>query len=122
MFKNIINLIISLLNVGKHLFIPPITLEYPEKRNKKPENFRGVPIVKDCIKCGTCIKVCPAGAIKIEDDKFIINLNKCIFCGNCQYYCSSRAIKMSDKYETAVDNKQNLFLIYDIKNTEVTDV
>lgn len=122
MLKNILKLLISLLNVGKHLFKRPVTLEYPEKKNSKPENFRGVPVVNKCIKCGTCIKVCPSGAIQIEENQFFIDLKKCIFCGNCSYYCPVKAIKMSDKYETAVSDKNELILTYDIKVSEVKDV
>ena len=107
-------LLLSMLTVFKHLFKKPVTLEYPEKRIIPPENFRGKPFVKDCIKCMTCIKVCPSGAIKIEGDKFNIDLNKCIFCGNCTYYCPVKAIRMGASYELASKDKQDLDLVYDI--------
>jgi formate hydrogenlyase subunit 6/NADH:ubiquinone oxidoreductase subunit I len=103
-----------MLTVFKHLFKKPVTLEYPEKRIIPPENFRGKPFVQDCIQCMTCIKVCPTGAIKIEDNKFNIDLNKCIFCGNCAYYCPVKAIRMSASYELASKDKQDLHLVYDI--------
>ena len=118
MLKKVFGLIISMLTVFKHLFKRPVTLEYPEKKITPPENFRGKPFVKNCIKCMTCTHVCPTGAIEIQDNTFHINLNKCIFCGNCSFYCPVKAIKMGKDYELASDNKNDLNLVYDIKRKE----
>lgn len=114
MIKNIKYMLLSMLIVFKHLFKRSITLEYPEKKKHPGENFRGKPVVNGCIKCGTCIKVCPTGAIKIEDKTFKINLKKCILCGNCSFYCPVRAIKMSDSYELATSSQNDLELSYKI--------
>ena len=112
MFNNIKYTLLSLITVFKHLFKFSVTLEYPEKKKDVGEFFRGKPTVSGCIKCGTCIKVCPVGAIKIECDKFLIDLKKCIFCGNCSFYCPKNAIKMSKEYELASNDKNNLQLNY----------
>lgn len=114
MLRTMMNLITSMLTVAKHLLIKPVTLEYPEKKNITTKNFRGTPIVKNCIKCGTCTKVCPSNAIKIIENELHIDLKKCIFCGNCAYYCPRNAIIMSNKYENAVYNKNDLNLLYKI--------
>ena len=110
--------LVSMLTVLKHLFKKPVTLEYPEKERILPDTFRGKPTVNGCIKCGTCIKVCPSGAIKIEDDEFKINLNKCIICGNCEYYCPKQAIKMSSEYKLASSNHEDLNITYNIAEEE----
>lgn len=114
MFNKIKYTLIGMLTVFKHLFKPAVTLEYPEKKRFVGENFRGKPIVSNCIKCGTCLKVCPSGAIKIEGSSFKIDMKKCIFCGNCAFYCPKKAIKMSASYELAVNTKDDLELVYDI--------
>ena len=114
MFKPIKYTILSMLTVFKHLFKKPVTLEYPEKKLEVNEHFRGKPEVNNCIKCGTCIKVCPTNAIKIESNIFKIDLKKCIFCGNCSFYCPVKAIKMSKEYELATNEKNNLELTYEI--------
>ena len=54
----------------------------------------------------------PSGAIKINENSFIIDLKKCVFCGNCSFYCPKEAIKMSDDYELAVQDKESLELVY----------
>ncbi|MBQ7126367.1 4Fe-4S binding protein [bacterium] len=116
MHKKILSHFISLMTVFKHLFKSPITLEYPEKKISVPEKFKGKPIVNDCISCGTCMKVCPTGAIRYSENDFQINLNKCILCGNCAYYCPKKAIKLSNNYELATLNKSDLILNYTIEN------
>lgn len=49
-----------------------------------------------CIKCGKCIKVCPAGVLG-EDDKTsftkVINLSMCILCGHCVAACPVGAVR-----------------------------
>ena len=111
-------LMLGLLTVFKHLFMHPVTLEYPEKKRELNNNFRGKLEVSGCVGCGVCKKVCPSGAInytKNESGKVVsynFNLEKCIFCGNCMYYCPKSAIKMTNEYELGTENKDELQLIY----------
>jgi formate hydrogenlyase subunit 6/NADH:ubiquinone oxidoreductase subunit I len=122
MLKKIGYMLLSLIVVFKHLFKRPVTLEYPEKKLDVSEKFRGKPVVNGCIKCGTCLKVCPSGAISIEEDKFIIDMKKCIFCGNCSFYCPKKAIKMSKDYELAINNDEQLKLVYKINMEKGEDI
>lgn len=115
-------LIEGLLTVFKHLFMRPVTLEYPEKKRSQSDAFRGKLEVNvgdgGCVGCGICKKVCPSGAIKYiknEEGKVIsytFNLNKCIFCGNCMYYCPNNAIRMSQEFELGTEDKNELKLTY----------
>ena len=115
MFKDIKYTLLSMLTIFKHLFKSPVTLEYPEKKSSVSDKFRGKPVVNpDCSKCGTCMRVCPSGAIRIQDNEFKINLKKCIFCGNCSFYCPKGVIKMSEAYELATKDTENLEIIYKI--------
>lgn len=123
MFKKIKYTLLSLFTVFKHLFKKPVTLEYPEKKYPVNEYFRGKPVVNsNCIKCKTCLRVCPSGAIQIEENKFKIDLKKCIFCGNCSFYCPKEAIKMSDCYELASSQKDDLILTYKIGGEDERNV
>lgn len=48
-----------------------------------------------CIGCGTCVAICPVGAISFnENGKATINKSKCIHCGACQASCPVEAIKL----------------------------
>lgn len=55
------------------------------------------PIVYEdkCVGCGECEKVCPAGAIHIENNKSIINSLKCIGCASCIAVCPYSAIDVN---------------------------
>ena len=43
-----------------------------------------------CVECNTCIKVCPVGAIPL-DNPHVTDYDKCIHCGRCIYYCGEHA-------------------------------
>ena len=47
----------------------------------------------------TCIRACPAKAIKIADSQAIILGNKCIGCGNCVVVCAQNAISFRNEIE-----------------------
>ncbi len=49
-------------------------------------------ITQDCIKCGSCVDVCPENAI-IEDETQYIITDDCIECGLCVKECPLDAIK-----------------------------
>lgn len=115
-------LIAGLITVFKHLFMRPVTLEYPEKKRFQSDAFRGKPEVNlgenGCIGCGVCKKVCPSGAIeyikndKGEVDSYNFDLKKCIFCGNCKFYCPKGAIKLTNEFELGTVDKRELILEY----------
>ena len=106
----------GLFTVFKHLFMRPVTLEYPEK--KRETNVRGKLEVSGCVGCGICKRVCPSNAIEyLKNDEgkvvsYTFDLKKCIFCGNCMYYCPHKAIKMTNEYELAKSDINELKLNY----------
>jgi len=53
-----------------------------------------------CVLCGTCVKVCPKHAIKIENDILTTDMNKCDFCGECVTYCMYGAREIAGKEYT----------------------
>ncbi len=63
-------------------------------------------IVTDKEKCNlsyTCIRVCPAKAIKIEDGYSHIIASRCIGCGHCVTVCSQNAISYRSEKEAVMD-------------------
>ena len=96
----------------------PVTFNYPEKKPKVSERFRGEHrLTKDaegrmkCVACYMCATACPADCITIEAqaappdwegrDKipkvFEIDMLKCIYCGYCVEACPKEAIEMTNK-------------------------
>ena len=49
---------------------------------------------KACTGCTTCVDICPAEAIEMEDDKAKINASECVDCETCVDECLSGAISM----------------------------
>lgn len=48
-----------------------------------------------CVACGTCMGVCPLGAIGITDGiRARVNLEKCVGCGKCAKACPASVIEI----------------------------
>lgn len=47
-----------------------------------------------CAACGTCVSACKNDALKIENDKLVVNREKCLLCGYCSAYCPEFCIKI----------------------------
>ncbi len=59
-----------------------------EKRAKKIAQ-----VGKFCVACGTCLKVCPVGAISIPHGiTAVIDANRCVGCGKCAKVCPASII------------------------------
>ncbi len=48
----------------------------------------------ECIGCGKCREICPAGAIHMEKKKPVIDPGVCIRCFCCQEFCPKGALKV----------------------------
>ena len=49
-------------------------------------------VTQDCIGCGICQKLCPAGAITVQDNLSHIDESLCLSCGQCAVKCPRHAI------------------------------
>ena len=49
-------------------------------------------ITDSCVACGTCLPVCPVGAISQGDEHYVIDAGSCIDCGTCADTCPVGAI------------------------------
>ena len=67
----------------------------------------GIKILKDkCIGCKICVPVCPTGAIKVENRKAEIDLDKCTLCGACPTSCKFNAIEFTKEDVNVVDKSK----------------
>lgn len=70
----------------------------PESLASKPEiTF----VTNNCIGCGKCLEVCPAGAIRQGEtagEDIIIDRERCTLCGQCAKHCYAGAINIIGRY------------------------
>jgi NADH-quinone oxidoreductase subunit I len=116
----------------KHLFVPSVTIQYPDVRLQLPERERNRLYVNmdDCIGCDQCARACPVNCITIEtvksipgDDlgktsngkkkalwvtRFDIDFAKCCYCQLCVFPCPTECIYMTDVYEFSEFDRDKL--------------
>lgn len=120
----------------KHLFVPAVTIQYPNVKLKLPERERNRLYVNmdDCIGCDQCARACPVSCILIETvksipgedlgktsngkkkalwvTKFDIDIAKCCFCQLCVFPCPTECIYMTDVYEYSEFERSSLVYNY----------
>jgi ferredoxin len=52
--------------------------------------------IRNCKGCGTCVEVCPTGALKITEEEGMVTIDhsKCILCGYCAPVCPQFALRV----------------------------
>lgn len=53
---------------------------------------------KNCVACGSCLEVCPLGAISIWEGVIAqVSGEKCVGCGKCARECPASAIHVTER-------------------------
>lgn len=60
-------------------------------------------IKENCRRCYTCVRSCPAKAIKIELGQAKVIAERCIGCGNCIRVCTQNAKEIKSHIERTID-------------------
>jgi len=111
----------------KHLWVKPVTFQYPHEKRAIPDAHRGALCLlryddgaERCVGCDLCEAACPSRCIKVvsEEDpqtplrriatEFYIDITKCVFCGFCVEACPVNALAMTKMYEYSTANKRDL--------------
>jgi len=56
-------------------------------------------IFDKCKRCYSCIRECPAKAIKVINGQAAVISERCIVCGHCVKVCSQNAKRISDNFQ-----------------------
>lgn len=98
----------------RHLFRPPITVQYPEETRPIPVRARTNLLWFDerCTGCSTCAQACPDGCILVQTspnpdgtlnkDRYEIDFRLCMYCGLCVEACPYEAIQAGGTLKDAV--------------------
>ena len=92
---------------GRHMMTDPVTYEYPEQRKPVPDRARWRHILRRyqtgenaglerCIGCSLCVRECPYGAVKVENNLAIVDSAVCqAQCSDakCLAKCPTKAIR-----------------------------
>ena len=55
---------------------------------------------KKCVKCGTCVNVCPMQVFEMTDGKVVItHPEECVQCKACEVSCPVKAIEVKTEKE-----------------------
>ncbi len=110
----------------RHLFKPPITLQYPYERWEPPERFRGFLGLSrkeagapNCIACRACERICPVQCIKVVPEgkgkdmhpkSFTIDYTRCMLCRFCVEVCPTKpkSIIHTHIYELTAESRERL--------------
>jgi formate hydrogenlyase subunit 6/NADH:ubiquinone oxidoreductase subunit I len=115
----------------RHLFMPSVTVQYPDERWELPPNSRMQLFVNmdDCIGCAQCERACPVQCISIETvkalpedvqetstghkirlhtTKFDIDMAKCCYCNLCTIPCPTECIYMTPSFEDSTPDRFDL--------------
>ena len=72
---------------------------------QNPENIRSAPqllyIAANCIRCGTCVDVCPNHCLTATPDAgIVLDRERCVLpeCGQCQRVCYANALTVCGRY------------------------
>lgn len=134
-WTGVVTVLIGMKVTFKHLFVPAVTIQYPDVRPELPERERNRLYVNmdDCIGCDQCARACPVDCIQIETvkslptedlgktsngkkkalwvTKFDIDIAKCCYCQLCVFPCPTECIYMTDVYEFSEYDRNKL--VYD---------
>lgn len=53
-----------------------------------------------CTLCERCVNVCPEDALKIENERLVLDREKCTLCGDCEEACLDNAIELAGEQKT----------------------
>ncbi|MEM0148681.1 MAG: 4Fe-4S binding protein [Candidatus Micrarchaeaceae archaeon] len=88
------------------------TTEYPEKREKLPDSYRGMLRLDmhTCISCAACERICPNKTITMVDTETergtkkmpLVNHERCLLCGLCEEVCPPHCLTLTKEYDNLV--------------------
>ena len=67
---------------------------YPESQRAEPELAY---TAARCIRCGTCVPVCPEGALQLTGPGIVVDRSRCRVCDACSDVCPTGALRVAGR-------------------------
>ena len=111
----------GMLETLRHVFLPPVTVQYPEEVRPIPPRARTNLVWFDerCTGCSTCAQACPDGCILVETApnpdgtynkvRYEIDFRLCMYCGLCVEACPYEAIQAGGTFKDSTYTFDNVY-------------
>ncbi len=66
------------------------------KNRRIERNPHKVSVLETCVVCGSCVSVCPKGALSILPEGLLADQAACVGCGYCQTVCPVEGIRVNE--------------------------
>lgn len=104
-------------NLIKNFFAGPATRPYPIATRQPFSRARSQVFFdhSKCVYCGICAEICPVNAIRMEEDRENLRINRaydsfnCIYCARCVELCPNEVLKMGVDHLEPTDNKEEMY-------------
>ena len=111
----------GLMVTMRHVFKPPVTVQFPEEVRPFPSRARTNLLWFDerCTGCSTCAQACPDGCILVATEprpdgslskvRYEIDFRLCMYCGLCVEACPYEAIQAGGPLDDATYDFEELY-------------
>ena len=79
--------------------ISSMTYQTRETESQRDSGLKLSVDLERCVRCGKCEKVCPTGAIMVDEDIFRVDSSRCNECRQCVDRCRQSALSLRDNGE-----------------------
>jgi len=109
----------------RHLFMPAITVQYPQEKLTLSDRYRGALAFHPeiCISCEMCVRACPSLCISLEAKRneetkkkdlawYKIDFGKCNYCRLCEEVCPTKpkSVHHTKEYELSFTSRDEFVM------------
>lgn len=95
-----------------------------QPRNLSDPQLRLYQVTDACIGCGICARVCPAGCIRLREQRAVHGMENCQMCMACIHHCPQNAIRLTvpEKNPAARYHNEHIRLTEIVKANEQKNI